>query len=228
MPGHDGQIPIDLVELTSGMPTTSVAGVKAVRSHEASSTPALRPLWIALISTLAALWPVGTQLTAETHHVTVDGGGFVPAMLTIQVGDTVVWENTDDFDFSHTTTSTLEIFDPNYWNGILVGWGDTFAHTFNRAGTFHYVDLLDSGTGTVTVLPAVVAPEIRLESPRLVNGQFVFDASGLSLGRSYALLASIDLKDWFQLTTHVAVGPILTFTNATGLGQLYFRVTELE
>ena len=59
--------------------------------------------------------------------------------LTIELGDTVVWENLDDTS-SHSTTSDLANSNPNYWNGLLVNSGDTFAHTFNSTGTFTYHD----------------------------------------------------------------------------------------
>ena len=50
---------------------------------------------------------------ATTHYVTVNGSSFSPATLTIEPGDTVVWDNVDDL-FPHTTTSDLSMFDPNY------------------------------------------------------------------------------------------------------------------
>ena len=84
---------------------------------------------------------------AATYHVTVNGSSFSPDALTIDVGDSVVWENLDDTS-AHSTTSDLSVIDPNYWNGLLVNSGDTFEFTFNNVGTFTYYDQLDSGTGS--------------------------------------------------------------------------------
>jgi plastocyanin len=66
---------------------------------------------------VALLIAVGLPMHAETFYVTVNGSGFSPATLPVQVGDTVVWENSDQDDYPHTTTSTLAILDPDYWNG---------------------------------------------------------------------------------------------------------------
>jgi plastocyanin len=176
---------------------------------------------------VALLISVGLPMQAETHHVTVDGSGFAPASLPVQVGDTVVWENVDDWDFSHTTTSTLGMFDPNYWNGYLVSLGDTFARTFNNEGAFDYIDQLGDGTGTITVSPAVVTPVIKLESPRMAGGQFLFEATGLTTGKTNVLLSSTNLTTWLPVSTNAAASGSITFSNATVLGRGCYRVVEL-
>jgi plastocyanin len=168
---------------------------------------------------------IGLPAEATTHYVTVNGSSFSPATLPIEPGDTVVWENTEDF-FPHTTTSDLPVLDPNYWNGLLVGQGDTFAHTFNNVGTFTYHDELDSGTGTITVsLPA--PPGIMLESARQEGSQFLFAATGLTVGKTNVLQTSTNLTSWVAITTNVANNASLTFTNATALPCRFFRLVEL-
>src|SRR5487761_1930853 len=153
----------------------------------------------------------GLSGPADTYHVGVDGSGFSPATLTVKVGDTVVWENTDVTDFSHTTTSDLSFFDPNYWDYTLVSSGDTFSRTFNNVGTFSYHDTADIGTGTIIVNALNVTPAISLESPRLVAGQFLFDAAGLTAGKTNVLQASNDLTSWAAIQTNVAAAASLTF-----------------
>ena len=161
---------------------------------------------------------------ATTHNVTVNGSSFSPAALTIEVGDTVIWENLDD-PFSHTTTSDLPFSNPNYWNGLMVNQSDTFAHTFNNVGTFTYHDQLDSGTGAITVtLPA--PPGIVLESPRKEGGQFLFEATGLTVGKTNVLQASTNLTSWVTIKTNVADYTSMTFTNATTLPRRFFRLME--
>jgi plastocyanin len=175
-------------------------------------------VFIGLILSIAL--PAG----ATTYYVTVNGSSFSPATLTVEPGDTVVWENLEDFP--HTTTSDLSLFDPNYWDGLLVGQGDTFAHTFNNVGTFTYHDELDSGTGTITVsLPA--PPGIMLESARQEGSQFLFAATGLTVGKTNVLQASTNLTSWVAIKTNVANNASLTFTNATTLPCRFFRLVEL-
>ena len=157
-------------------------------------------------------------MEAATYNVSVNGSHFSPATLTIELGDTVVWENLEN-NFSHTTTSTLPFFNANYWRGFMVDQFDTFAHTFNNVGTFTYYDELDSGTGSVTViLPA--PPGIVLESPRKVGNQFLFDATGLTVGKTNVLLASTNLTAWTAISTNIAANTSMTFTNATTLSPL--------
>lgn len=61
---------------------------------------------------------------------------FDPQSRTIQVGETIVWENTAGF--AHTVTSYdvpqgASSFDSGNMDG-----GDTFEHTFQTAGTYQY------------------------------------------------------------------------------------------
>ncbi len=167
---------------------------------------------------------VALPAEAATHNVTVNGSSFSPAALTIEAGDTVVWENADAF-FSHTTTSDLPLFNPNYWHGVLVDQGDTFTLVFNNVGTFSYHDQLDAGTGTITVtLPA--PPGIVLASPRKEGGQFLFEATGLTVGKTNVLQASTNLTNWVAIKTNVADNASMTFTNATTLPRRFFRLME--
>ena len=181
----------------------------------------LRTAFGLLISLILFLAP---PAEAATHNVTVNGSSFSPAALTIEAGDTVIWENLED-NFSHTTTSDLPFSNPNYWNGLMVNQSDTFAHTFNNVGTFTYHDKLDSGTGTITVtLPA--PPGIVLESPRKEGSQFLFEATGLTVGKTNVLQASTNLTSWAAIKTNVAATTSMTFTNATTLPRRFFRLIE--
>lgn len=56
---------------------------------------------------------------------------FNPASLTVSVGDTVIWLNTDST--SHTVTSDTGAFD----SGFLTP-GDRWSYTFTQAGTYAY------------------------------------------------------------------------------------------
>jgi|GEM_PF-2719761 len=176
---------------------------------------------------VALLLSVASPAHGGTYQIMVDGSGFSPSTLPVQVGDTVVWENVDQDDFPHTSTSTLAIFDPNYWNGVMVGLGDSSAHTFNNVGSFTYTDQTGPGRGTITVNPAVVTPGINLESPRITGGEFLFEATGLTTGKTNVLLSSIDLTTWLPISTNTAASTSITVTNAVDPGQRFYRVVEL-
>lgn len=170
---------------------------------------------------------VGAMLPvhATLHYVAVDDNGFAPAVLNINAGDTVVWINVDELA-SHTTTSDADFPDPDAWHAILIDYEDTFSKTFDNAGTFTYKDLLDSGAGTI-VVATVNTPPIILESTRIIGGQFVFDATGLTAGRETVLESSTNLVEWTALTTNLADSSALTFSNTMERAQHFFRVRQL-
>jgi plastocyanin len=83
-----------------------------------------------------------------TDVVTIEGSSFLPDELTVAAGSEVTWENRDPF--AHTVTSaegSAVAFD----SGEL-DEGDTFAQTFDEAGTFDYVcEIHPSMKSTVVV-----------------------------------------------------------------------------
>ena len=74
------------------------------------------------------------------------------------------------------------------------------------------------------VLPA--PPGIVLESPRKERNQFLFDATGLTVGKTNVLLASTNLTAWTAISTNLADSTSMTFTNATTLSRRFFRLLE--
>lgn len=105
-----------------------------MRQRVVSILPALFTLLLAMPSARAA-----------TVNVSVDGFSFVPAIVNINVGDTVVWSGLDGG--FHNVAAADESF-------RSLGGGNTFSHTFNSAGSFDYVCEPHAGfgmTGTVNV-----------------------------------------------------------------------------
>lgn len=173
----------------------------------------------------AILAAANLQVRAELHYVGVDAGGFLPATLNVKIGDTVVWINLDD-SASHTTTSDLQFPDPNAWHALLVAQGDMFTKVFNNPGNFTYKDKADLGTGTI-IVNAVNAPSIALESPRFSGGQFLFEATGLTVGKENVLEFSTNLIHWTTVSTNLANNISMTFTNGVNPGARFFRVYQL-
>jgi plastocyanin len=67
----------------------------------------------------------------EKNVVTVNGTSYSPARLTISVGETVTWKNTDERDHS------IKAEDNSFDSGTIRS-GGTFRHRFTRAGTYNY------------------------------------------------------------------------------------------
>lgn len=86
---------------------------------------------------------VGTVQAAD-HDVAISGFSFSPRTITVHVGDTVTWTNSDAQ--AHTATSG------SAWSTGDIGNGDSASITFRTAGTFAYICAIHPQmTGTVTV-----------------------------------------------------------------------------
>ncbi len=109
-----------------------------------------------LIGGLTISSPAGASITAQGETVVVeaaDGNVFEPATITINVGDTVTWRNTDDVP--HTSTS-----DDGVWDSGALAPGEEFSFTFEEAGTFPYFCEFHPGMeGTVVVQEAAQQEE---------------------------------------------------------------------
>jgi plastocyanin len=94
---------------------------------------------------------VGTALAAD-HAVAISGSAFSPATVTVAVGDTVTWTNSDQI--SHTATADTGQFDTG-----TIGNGASVTITFPDAGSFPYHCTIHvQMTGTITVAAAAPAP----------------------------------------------------------------------
>ncbi len=83
--------------------------------------------------------------TSVSATVTVKNFAFNPATVTIPVGGTVMWKFADSAQ--HTATAVDKSF-----NSPPLSNGQTFLHTFTKAGTYHYFcSIHQFMTGTVIV-----------------------------------------------------------------------------
>ncbi len=91
--------------------------------------------------------PVAEPGMLDTAQVLLRSYLFVPNSTTVSTGTTVSWTNGDD-GLAHTVTAA----DGSFSSGRL-GSGETFAHTFDTAGTYAYQCMLhpQSMQGTIVV-----------------------------------------------------------------------------
>lgn len=96
-----------------------------------------RPVLFRCVATLGlVLWSVGPRAAESarkpaTHTVTIDASRYEPEMLTVDVGDTVVWVNKDIV--AHTATSKAGSFDSD-----TVAPGKSWTYRPKQAGEFAY------------------------------------------------------------------------------------------
>ncbi len=170
---------------------------------------------------------VALATTGIRANVTWDGfSGFVPAEVVINVGETVYWVNNDEL-FPVQVTSDADILDPNYFSFILAEFEESQGITFNNPGTYGYHSTYDD-LGTVVVNPPTVMTNIALSAPRVAGGQFLFDAIGLTIGKTNVVQASTNLTNWTASQTNVATSASTTVTNAVGSGPRFYRVFEMR
>jgi plastocyanin len=89
----------------------------------------------------------GVALAAD-HAVAISGFAFSPREITVTVGDTITWTNSDAQ--AHTATADDGSFDTG-----TIGNNASGSATFSTAGTFPYhCKIHSSMTGTITVQAA--------------------------------------------------------------------------
>jgi plastocyanin len=101
---------------------------------------------VALLASVAlAALSFGGQAGAATKNVDIESGGFLPATITITVGDTVTWVNRD--------SSTHQVLaDKGRFVSPILHHGQHFSFTFRAAGTYGYKDELHpKHTGKIVV-----------------------------------------------------------------------------
>ncbi len=106
-------------------------------------------LLLLLAAVITASPTAGASPAAQSGNTVVveaaDGNVFRPTTITINVGDTVTWRNTDDVP--HTSTQ-----DDGVWDSGTLNPGEEFSFTFEEAGTYSYFCEFHPGmVGTVVV-----------------------------------------------------------------------------
>lgn len=136
--------------------------------------------------------------------------------------------------FSFTANPTNADSVQFYIDGTFLGYVDTFppytvSVTNVMTGTHQLtvvasdaLDYLATNSIYITVNP----PEIRLESPRVLNGQFIFDAKGLITGESNVLQKTTNLINWVAVQTNVALSNSQTFSNSASANCELYRMVQ--
>ncbi len=109
-----------------------------------------RPLrWVTLFMTSVALLLSVAPAAAQSRVVTISGFAFQPQSLSVQLGDTVTWHNSDAA--SHTATA-----DGGKWGtSAIASGGNSAPILMDAVGAFPYHCAIHPGmTGTIVVLGA--------------------------------------------------------------------------
>jgi plastocyanin len=134
---------------------------------------------------LGLLVMAGPTAGAATRQVSITRSGFVPASITITVGDTVTWTNQDSVRRS-------VVSDTGVFSSGLLDPGKAYSFTFTRNGTFRYRDGTRTNVrGTVTVRAAPATVSIAASKTVLIFGGDVTLSGALSSKQSGQALTLI-------------------------------------
>ena len=99
------------------------------------------------------------------------------------------------------------------------------------AGTYTLtVIAYDNGGATATNSITIYVQNILLSSARMLAGKFLFNASGLTIGKTNVLQTSTNLAsagNWMSIATNVATTNSISFTNSAPIGRYFFRLVQL-
>src|SRR6266516_393412 len=178
------------------------------------------------------------QLDIGTGTIIVSGTNTPPSVnLTSPLPDAA---------FSAPATFTLEasasdpdaggsVVDVEFFVGdtsVGVDFDSPYSVTVSElaAGTYNLSAIATDNLGaqsTNSIRIRVSGPAIGLAAPRMARGQFLFDATGLTVGRTNVLQTSTDLASWTSIETNLAAGSFTTFTNAPSAERRFYRLLEL-
>jgi len=107
------------------------------------ATPAM--IAVLLLSVGSPSVRANDQSSSANAQVKIDNFVFGPQSLTVPVGTTVTWTNSDDIP--HTSVSTDGVF-----KSKVLDTNEQFSYTFTKAGTFpYYCTIHPKMTGKVVV-----------------------------------------------------------------------------
>lgn len=166
---------------------------------------------------------------APTVSITAPANNAVftaPATFTVQAtaGDTAD-DAVSDVEFflgtSDSTNSIEDVFSPPFSTGI----------TNLDAGIYTLIAVArDSqgwtATNAITITVSAGAA-VTLSSPRIAAGKFLFDVTGLTVGKTNLVQVSTNLASWMPVKTNIASSASMTVTNAATVARQFYRIFQL-
>lgn len=143
--------------------------------------------------------------------------GFSPSNIVVSAGDTVYFSNIDLHGFSVTITiSGMTSFSLTPYHSRAI--------TFPAIGSFSVASSYGEAAQVV-----VQAPPIALANPRLSGNQFLFDATGLTAGKTNVALYCTNLSSgsWIPMATNIAIASSQTLTNPLVLSRRFYRIYQI-
>jgi plastocyanin len=172
-----------------------------------------------LILLAAAALTIGAPASAAQHAtktVSITRTAFVPNSVSIFVGDSVTWMNSDTID--HQVISQAGGF-----ASPVLKPGETFTHVFDKAGKFGYKDALSTktGNGSVTVAAQPVNATLSLHPSATA---VVYDVNSVQLTGQLSLKKSGQQVTLSEQALGEAQAKALATTTTDANGEFAFTV----
>jgi len=121
---------------------------------------------------------------------------FIPAVITVNVGDTVKWENKDSAAHTVTSGTAADGPDGNFDSNMFLS-GQTFSHTFRTAGEYPYFDMLHPWQAGIVIVKGTPSGGIVDTVPPLLltPSDMTIDATDSSGARVDYSVKAIDDND---------------------------------
>jgi plastocyanin len=126
----------------------------------------MKRMLLVLLVLIAALVVAGGA-GADTRNVQITKSGFTAANVTVQLGDTVTWKNTD-------TATHQVVADNGSFASAVLKTGETYSVTFTSNGrTAYHDEFAKSHRGSVTVTGAPASLTLNPSATTIVYGDTV-------------------------------------------------------
>lgn len=169
---------------------------------------------------------VSLSVQAQDYTITASGLSFSPNNLTINVGETVQWQNTSG---THNVNGSLATYPSNpegFFSGSPAPAPWTYSFTFNTPGTYNYQCDLHVGAGmvgTITVVEPSNYPAYDIATVTSVDADGVVDSLGV-VCQVQGIVYGVDFRggNGVQFVMNDNTGGIVVFNTAAN----YYTVTE--
>ena len=132
---------------------------------------------VVLVAVFVAALATGGSATAKDVTVGINATGFIPAAVTVQNGDRVVWTNND-------TSSHQIVADDGSFRSPALAPGVRWGHDFKNAGTFPYHDANQATKRGTVVVTGGRSVTIDTNTRVLTFGGFVQLSGSISSGKA--------------------------------------------
>jgi plastocyanin len=145
---------------------------------------------------------------ATTHVIEIVDNQFLPATITMVVGDTIQWKWKGDI---HTTTSTDIPNGAAPWNSAVHNKGYTFKYKVTVIGTYNYKCKIHAPLGMVGTIMVTSALPVVLNnfgiSPTNTHGALIAWSTATEINTDhFEIMRSTDDKNFEKITSIPAAG----------------------